>query len=77
LAPTSAVFSRARISQLASRNKTRGPNRFPAFCRVSIYLYLLRRALAVWRGAEEAAEKEHIPAISRKSAPQGLKPKFI
>src|ERR1017187_9940460 len=39
LAPTSAVFSRARMSQLASRNSTRGPNRLPAFCRESIPLH--------------------------------------
>src|ERR1035438_5332933 len=39
LAPTSAVFSRERISQLASRNRTRGPNRLPAFCRESIYFH--------------------------------------
>src|ERR1035437_5292412 len=37
LAPTSAVFSLLRISQLASRNRTRGPYRLPAFCRESIY----------------------------------------
>ena len=36
LAPTSAVFSLLRMSQLASRNRTRGPNRLPAFCSESI-----------------------------------------
>src|SRR5271166_3635473 len=54
-APTSAVFSRARISQLASRNKTRGPNRLPAFCRESIYVYFRRAAAGRWNRRDRPA----------------------
>src|ERR1035437_8745991 len=39
------------MSQLASRNSTRGPNRLPAFCRESIHYHFRRAAGVDWRAA--------------------------
>src|ERR1035438_9474773 len=61
-APTSAVFSRARISQLASRNRTRGPNRLPAFCKESIPTHFRRE------GSEEVRPQSKEGAFNDGSA---------
>src|ERR1035441_7421922 len=59
LAPTSAVLSLLWISQLASRNKTRGPYRLPAFCRESIQYYL-RRTMGGKNSSEKSRDRNSI-----------------
>ena len=65
LAPTRAVFSSQRMSQSASRKRTRRPNRLPACCSESMKFYFRRAPRAAGLDIQRLDRRAREPRANR------------